>query len=261
MERSIPLTTPSPSSSHIDARSFYIPRDKVEPPELLKLVWPELDRYIRIRDVEQLDPAKPIPGHQLCHAGAGFTNLLEQPRRYLLQDSAILRPMFPNHPIWADEVFRHPLYTSFAERVRFEHANSPESTREQQLAAAVPAIATQLQTLRQEHGYQLASLQRSIDNAQQSIDRTQELILNNQRAAIAMAFGGGLAPAVPPNPAVADDLVRPAPPLASSGVTNPHEPASHHRCKALYGVVYRPRRQALRGADGPPVRHKVAERE
>jgi Centromere DNA-binding protein complex CBF3 subunit, domain 2 len=104
LERSIALTTPSPSSSHIDARSFYIPRDKVEPPpELLKLVWPELDRYIRIRDVEQLDPAKPIPEHQLCLAGAGFTNLLEQLRRYLLQDSAILRPMFPNHPIWADD--------------------------------------------------------------------------------------------------------------------------------------------------------------
>jgi hypothetical protein len=45
------------------------------PPELLERVWPELDGYIEV-DAE----------HQLCLAGAGFVNLLQQVRRYLLQD-------------------------------------------------------------------------------------------------------------------------------------------------------------------------------
>jgi hypothetical protein len=38
------------------------------------------------------------------------------------------------------------------------------------------------------------------------------------------------------------------------------DPAGH-RCPTLYGVVYRPRRQALCGVDGPPVRHQMAERD
>ncbi|KAN0068177.1 hypothetical protein V8E54_013747 [Elaphomyces granulatus] len=97
--------------------------DREPPPELLKLIWPELDGFLKVRDAEQLDPVKRIPEHRLCLAGAGFANLLQQFRRYLLQDSAILRPMFPTHPIWARDVFRHPLYAPFAERVRFQHSN------------------------------------------------------------------------------------------------------------------------------------------
>ncbi|KAN0075157.1 Transcriptional activator of glycolytic enzymes domain containing protein [Elaphomyces granulatus] len=49
--------------------SFYVPRDKEEPPpELLKLIWPELDGFLMVRDAEQLDPVKPIPEHPLCLA-------------------------------------------------------------------------------------------------------------------------------------------------------------------------------------------------
>jgi centromere DNA-binding complex CBF3 subunit-like protein len=66
------------------------------PPELLELVWPELDGYIEVRDAEQLDP---VQEHQLCLAGAGVVNLLQQVRRHLLQDSAILQPIFPDHSI------------------------------------------------------------------------------------------------------------------------------------------------------------------
>ena len=65
----------------------------------------------------------------------------------LLQDSAILQPILPDHPI----------YAPFAERVRFQHTNPPESTPEQRLAAAIPTVAAQLQILRQEHSYQLAT--------------------------------------------------------------------------------------------------------
>jgi hypothetical protein len=109
--------------------SFYIPRDKkAPPPELLKL-----DGFLKVRDA-----VKPIPEHRLYLAGAGFANLLQQFRRYLLQDSAILRPMFPTHPIWAHDVFRHPLYAPFA-RVRFQHSNSPESTRCRSTGGGSPA--------------------------------------------------------------------------------------------------------------------------
>jgi hypothetical protein len=77
--------------------------------------------------------------------------------------------MFPGHPIWDHEVFHHPLYDAFAKKVWFQHVNAPKSTREQQLAAAVPAVAGELQTLRQEQSHQLAALQRSVDEAQGQI--------------------------------------------------------------------------------------------
>jgi len=41
------------------------------------------------------------------------------------------------NPILAHGVFRQSLYAPFAERVRFQHANSP---REQPLAATIPAV-------------------------------------------------------------------------------------------------------------------------
>ena len=171
-----------------------------------------------------------------------------------MQDAAILQPMFPAHPIWAHDVFRHPLYAPFAERVRFQHTNSPESTREQQLAAAVPAVAAQLQTLRQEHSHQLATLRQEhasqLATLQRAVDRTQrqnQQILNQLRGyrpvplpghggegslwaepaddggRIAIAGGGGPAAATPtPYPTMADDSDRHGPlPLASSGELDP----------------------------------------
>jgi hypothetical protein len=225
------------------------------PPELLELVWPELDGYIEVRDAEQLDPAKPVQEHQLCLAGAGFVNLLQQVRRYLLQDSAILQPIFPDHPIWAHEVFCHPLYAPFAERVRFQHTNSPESTPEQRLAAAIPTVAAQLQILRQEHSYQLASLQRSIDKTQEQ----NQLILRNQRRGyqliplsehgtegslradgtgmgrIAIVGGGGSAQADESNPTVAVDGQ--APYLAPSGETHPTPDPSHRMSRQTTTVA------------------------
>jgi Centromere DNA-binding protein complex CBF3 subunit, domain 2 len=87
------LITSSPSKAHIDTSSFYIPRDDEEPPpellKLLKLVWPELDDCINIKLKESEQNGPPCL--------AAFMNLLQQLRRYLLQDSAILRPTFPDH--------------------------------------------------------------------------------------------------------------------------------------------------------------------
>ncbi|KAN0066997.1 hypothetical protein V8E54_014921 [Elaphomyces granulatus] len=127
-------------------RSFYIPRDKVEPPpELLELVWPELDGYIEVRDAEQLDPVKRVQEHQLCLAGAGVVNLLHLPP---------------------------PPLRSVCREVRFQHINSPESTPEHRLAAAIPT---------------------------RSIDKTQEqtqLILRNQRRRYQLILFPNMAPRV-----------------------------------------------------------------
>jgi Centromere DNA-binding protein complex CBF3 subunit, domain 2 len=186
------LITSSPSKAHIDASFFHIPRDDEEPPrELLELVWPELDRCIEARDAEQMDPVRPSAEYQVCLAAAAFMNLLRQLRGYLLHDSAILRPISPNHPAWSHEVFRHPLYTPLLSGFN----SDMQPTREQQLAAVVPAVAAEPQLLRQEQTQ--ASMQRSIDQSgeetrllREQNELLRELLSGQQRAITAFPIRG-----------------------------------------------------------------------
>jgi hypothetical protein len=47
----------------------------------------------------------------------GLTNLLFYLREVILQDSVVLRKLFPNNPIWNHPVFQHNAYLAFAQRV------------------------------------------------------------------------------------------------------------------------------------------------
>ncbi|KAN0075171.1 hypothetical protein V8E54_007782 [Elaphomyces granulatus] len=195
--------------------SLYIPRDNEEPPpELLKLIWPELDGFLKVRDAEQLDPVKPIPEHRLCLASVGLANLLQQFRWYLLQDSAILRPMFPTRS--------GPTTSS---TTRFDpRAAAP---------AAVPAVAAQLQTIRQEHSHQLQQNQQILNQLRghrlvplpgRGSEGSSWAELADDGGRIAIAGGGGPAAAATPtpHPTMADDSDRHGPlHLASSGELDP----------------------------------------
>jgi hypothetical protein len=79
------------------------------PPELLSLIWPELDAW-----KGQFGPQS----HQVNDlAATGVTGLLLYLREVILQDSIALRGMFPGHPVWHHAVFQHPAYTAFARKV------------------------------------------------------------------------------------------------------------------------------------------------
>jgi hypothetical protein len=131
-----------------------------------------------------------------------------------------------------------------------QHANSPESTPEQQLAAAIPTVAAQLQALRREHSYQLVSLQRSIDKIQEQ----SQLILSNQRRFIQLLDrgseggsraeladdGNGMGTQIAiaqtnSNPTMAGD--RQALHLASSGETDPPLDPSHRMSRQTTTVA------------------------
>jgi Centromere DNA-binding protein complex CBF3 subunit, domain 2 len=63
------------------------------PPELTRQVWPEVGEW--------LDKIEAFRGHQVERmdlAGFGFLRLLRVLRTVVLQDSAILRPLFPDAP-------------------------------------------------------------------------------------------------------------------------------------------------------------------
>ena len=48
----------------------------------------------------------------------GFLHLLWKLHCIFLQDTALLRRIFPSHSLWAHAVFESPLFTAFAEQVQ-----------------------------------------------------------------------------------------------------------------------------------------------
>jgi hypothetical protein len=233
---------PRRPQAHIYARSFYIPRDKVEPsPELLELVS---DGYIEVRDAEQLDPAKPVQEHQLCLAGAGFVNLSRLDGTYCRTPPSAAH--IPGPPDLGARSFPPPPLRSVCRE---------GSIPAHQLTGVDPRAAACCRDT--DGGSSAANIKAGAQLSERSIDKTQEqnqltLILRNQRRGyqliplpghgaggssrgeladgtgmgrIVIVGGGGSAQADESNPTVAVDGQ--APHLAPSRETNPTPDPSH----------------------------------
>jgi hypothetical protein len=97
--------------------SFYLPRAKIDPPESLqRQLWPEIDGWLA--KYEEFNPrATDNAVERPDLAGAGFLRLLKYLRVVILQDSVVLRDLFPNHPIWKYYIFHTEQYVVFREQV------------------------------------------------------------------------------------------------------------------------------------------------
>jgi Centromere DNA-binding protein complex CBF3 subunit, domain 2/Transcriptional activator of glycolytic enzymes len=120
---------------------FEIRRASVAPPDvLLSTIWPELDVW-KGRFGPQVGQVNDL-------AATGATNLLFYLREVILQDSVVLREMFPSSPVWNHPVFQHEAYLPFARKV--EACLRQEEEGPSQLSIlyqAVPAIADHLKTM------------------------------------------------------------------------------------------------------------------
>jgi len=76
-------------------------------------------------------------------AGSGFLRLLRALRVILLQDSVVLRPQFPHHPLWTDPLFDCEEYRRFAARAASSLANvaTPDELTMQKFWPAHEAVA------------------------------------------------------------------------------------------------------------------------
>ena len=124
--------------------SFYCARaEVVPPPEVSQHVFPDIEGWLACFDgVEGCDPV------ESDLAGQGFLRLLQELRTVFLQDSAILRPMFPSHPVWEHPLFETPAYRAFAAEVLVAHAKT-EVPEDLQLRTAMPVVEERLSTLQQ----------------------------------------------------------------------------------------------------------------
>ena len=135
--------------------SFFVARAVPPPPELLSLVWPELDRWSRGPDGRRPTDI----------AGNGTLNLMFYLREVVLQDSAILRD---RHPVWNHPVFQHPQYQPFARLVLERSAGQgPEPDRYALIDRALPELTGHIVTAAEQQAgarADLASLRQETAN-------------------------------------------------------------------------------------------------
>ena len=94
------------------SRSYFVPRSTVlPPPELVAMVWPQLDTWI----AKFSEPA--VSGVDENLAAGAWLELMQWLRVVLLQDAVFLRKLFPSHPIFKDPLFSTPYFEDFAATV------------------------------------------------------------------------------------------------------------------------------------------------
>jgi hypothetical protein len=129
--------------------SFFLPRARITPPDALqRQIWPEVDHWIA-KYAAYNSKAKDNGVERSDKAGMGHLLLLKHLRVVILQDSVVLRPMFPNHPIWKSVVFSTPEYNAFKQQALIGLEN-PEDPADLQIKQAMPLLAEQISLLREE---------------------------------------------------------------------------------------------------------------
>lgn len=121
------------------AGGFFIARAALDPPLILtKMVWPWVDEWQQ----RILNGTVQVPNM----AAKAFLKLMQELRKYLLQDAVFWQPRFPNHPIFKHPVFHQSEWVAFADALRTatEQAQEPEELTIQKV---VPVIADRLVNL------------------------------------------------------------------------------------------------------------------
>jgi hypothetical protein len=139
------------------AGCFDVRRGNVEvPEELLSMVWPHLEQWKDHR------PGYAKSGQLEDLAAGGFIDLLFYLREVVLQDSAILRDIFPENSVWKHPVFQHEMYRPFAESVlKFERDSQPAGQLEL-IQSALPALNDYLQSNDLRNRQQLEQLEQRL---------------------------------------------------------------------------------------------------
>ncbi|EAS32210.3 uncharacterized protein CIMG_13776 [Coccidioides immitis RS] len=196
--------------------NFYLPRARVPVPESLeRAVWPWVDDWMRwFESYDAQDPNSCLQGPELRRfsdqsgpwdqprgpsavrldrddlAAQGFLRLLHHLRTVLLQDSVILQPLFPGHPLWTSPVFMREDYRQFAEAVRVANTHK-EEPYEMQLQQTVPMVADQLCIVQQDLGVACGHLHTALETGLQKINNQLEALTSGQVSFLVQAFPAG----------------------------------------------------------------------
>jgi hypothetical protein len=77
----------------------------------------------------------------------GLTNLLLYLREVILQDSVVLRQLFPNNLVWNHPVFQRSAYATFAQKVETSLQEKEHPSQLSLLYQAMPLLTDYLKTI------------------------------------------------------------------------------------------------------------------
>jgi Centromere DNA-binding protein complex CBF3 subunit, domain 2/Transcriptional activator of glycolytic enzymes len=101
-------------------------------------------------------------------AGSGFLRLLRVLRTVFLQDSVVLRPLFPDHPVWKADVLATDAYRAFATRVTAA-CEAVEEPGDLQIKKALPVVNDRLNMMQAE----VKMLRANVERVEEKVDRVE----------------------------------------------------------------------------------------
>jgi hypothetical protein len=141
---------------------YFIDRAQIQPSEKLKShIFPNVRRDLANYDNDIYPPN--------C-SGQGFLLLMEQMKTVFLQDSVLLRALYPDHPNFEAALFKSPEYTAFAEKV-LAACKDPEVSRNKRMHAVMPTIADEIQGMRQELNSDFGRVEQSQEHSFRAVTR------------------------------------------------------------------------------------------
>lgn len=154
-------------SGHDLEGSFFLARNTVQPSESLKgtvFPWVDEDMANFERDSSSYE------GEVVCK---GFLRLMQYMKIVFLQDSALVRRLYPDHPIFAHELFRSPEYRTFAAKI-IDAEDNPEIPHNNRIQSIVPEISGSLRGIRQENQAAFNAVLKEVDGLKRSVKRVED---------------------------------------------------------------------------------------
>jgi len=124
------------------------------------MIWPELDAWKGCFG--------PQPHQKNDLAAMGVTNLLFYLREVVLQDSVVLRKMFPSNLVWNHPVFQHEAYKSFAQKVKASQQEEESPSQLSILYRAMPFLAEHLKAAEAQNEQRARKLEALLDSMAES---------------------------------------------------------------------------------------------
>jgi Centromere DNA-binding protein complex CBF3 subunit, domain 2/Transcriptional activator of glycolytic enzymes len=153
-----------------DRGKFYLNRSVLSPSESLRRkIFPRLE--------ESLWFLESLPPEQRDRATGSVLNTLDWFRTVILEDAVILKPQFPESPLFAHALFSDPEFLEYQRNALQAHRDDDIPTAIQ-IQRLVPEIATELHTITEIMSNQFSFVTKNIDHIQDQV----MMIVCNQKS-------------------------------------------------------------------------------
>jgi hypothetical protein len=194
-------------SGHALEGTYFNARDTIQPPdELKRQVFPWIDNDLMALQND-------TRGYERSISERGFVRLMDYLKIVFLQDAALLRRCWPDHPIFKDKLFQTDLYNDFANAV-CQAEDNPNWPENKNIQAVVPEISAMLAGMRQENSIGFNRGYTYLDDMHRDIKRLDRRILMHDQTLQRLGM------AQIEIPAVRAQLVMPPPHFPEETTTN-----------------------------------------